>query len=565
MEKFYITTAIDYVNAPPHIGHAYEKIATDVLARHFRQRGIPVFFLTGSDEHGIKIERTSKEKGLTPLEFCDEIAQKFKEAWELLDIKYDRYIRTTEADHKKVVQHIFKTLVEKGDIYKAAYTGIYCAGCESFLNERDLTEDGLCPDHKTKLQEVKEENYFFKLSKYKEKIIEHIKTNPRFVLPEFRVNELLNQLKDMEDFSVSRSKEAVSWGIPVPDDDAQIIYVWIDALSNYLTGIGYLKDEALFDKFWSANVHMIGKDILKFHSIYWIAILMALKEVEEKITLPETIFAHGWITVDQTKMSKTLGNVIAPKAVLDAYNLDKPDALRYFLMTTTPFGRDGNYSDEDFKNKVNADLANNLGNLLNRTLSMLIKYFDGEIKLEHITESESNLLAELTENRQKIIVQNFYIYEISNAAETIIKLADTANEYLQNKKPWSLAKEGKMIECGQVLYNVLETLRHISIMIYPFTPNIAQDMWIQLGQPDNIEDVKYAEIPEVEDWVEEEHEHEIVGASTKRFYTPIKEKNHSKLEWGGLQAGKIASVETVKPVFLRLDSEIAGEDKKRNK
>ncbi len=519
MKKFYITTAIDYVNAPPHIGHAYEKIATDVIARHFKQRGLEVFFLTGTDEHGIKIERTSKEKGVSPQEFCDETSQKFKDAWELLDVNYDRFIRTTEADHKKVVQHIFKTLLDKGDIYKASYTGLYCTGCESFLNERDLTEDGLCPDHKSKPQEIQEENYFFRITKYKVEIEEYIKNN---VYPEYRREEVKNQVEDIQDISVSRSKESVTWGIPVPDDDSQVIYVWIDALSNYLTGVGYLTDDEKFNKFWSANLHIIGKDILKFHSIYWIGILLAMG-----IELPEAVFAHGWITVDQTKMSKTLGNVIAPKAVLDAYNLEQPDALRYFLMTTTPFGRDGNYSDEDFKNKVNADLANNLGNLLNRTLSMLVKYFDGEIKPEHITHKENNELAELTGKTKHIVSEKFHGYAISEAAEAIISLVDKANKHINDKTPWTLAKEEKMTECGQVLYDVLETLRQVSVMIYPFTPNIAQDMWEQLGQSGNVEDFKYDD-----------------------------------LTWGGLQAGKLDSSK-IKPVFLRMDSEIAGEDKKK--
>ena len=522
-KKFYITTAIDYVNAPPHIGHAYEKIATDVIFRHYKQRGIPCFFLTGTDEHGIKIQKTAMGKGVEPQAFCDEIAKKFIKTWELLDVKYDRFIRTTEKEHKKVVRHIFKTLRDKGDIYKASYTGLYCTGCESFLNPRELDENKLCPTHMTKPQEIKEENYFFKLSKYKDRIKNHIINNSGFILPDYRANEVLNQLKDAEDISVSRSKESVSWGIPVPDDDSQIIYVWIDALSNYLTGIGYLNDEELYNKFWPANIHMIGKDILKFHAIYWPAILLAMD-----LKLPETIFAHGWITVDESKMSKSIGNVIAPKDILDAYELENADPLRYFLMTTTSFGRDGNYSDEDFKNKVNADLANNLGNLLNRSLSMLVKYFDGNIIPEAVTAQKNNELAELTEKTTQSVIEKFNTYELSEAAETIISLVDRANKYTNEQAPWALAKnEETQMQCAQVLYNVLETLRHVSVLIYPYIPNIALDMWKQLGLEGNVSDILL-----------------------------------SDLKWGGLKTGKIASKETVKPVFLRLDSELAGEKKK---
>jgi len=516
MNKFYITTAIDYVNAPPHIGHAYEKIATDVIARHYRQRGIPVFFLTGTDEHGIKIQKTANEKGITPQEFCDDISGKFKQTWDLLDVRYDRFIRTTESEHEKAVSEIFKILLDKGDIYKASYTGLYCTGCESFLNPRELTEEGLCPDHRTKPQEIKEENYFFKLTKYKDRIKEHIQNIPGFVLPEYRANEVLNQLKDVEDISVSRSRDTVSWGIPVPGDDSQIIYVWIDALSNYITGVGY----PALNKFWPADVHMIGKDILKFHAIYWPAILLALD-----VPLPKTIYAHGWITVDLSKMSKSLGNVIAPKAIIDAYELENPDPLRYFLMTTTPFGNDGNYSDEDFKAKVNADLANNLGNLLNRSLSMLVKYFDGEITCED-SNNELSVLAVETRRR---VMEKFGKFELSEAAEAIIGLVDRANGYINEQSPWTLAKEESTKEqCAKVLYNVIETLRHVSVLISPFTPNIAQQMWEQMSQEGNVADVKLDE-----------------------------------LQWGGLKQGKIASPDTVKPVFLRLESELAGEKKKQ--
>ena len=381
MAKFYTTTAIDYVNGAPHIGHAYEKILTDVIYRHFTQRCEETYFLTGTDEHGIKIQKTSAQNGVSPKEFCDMNAQKFKDAWKALDIDYSQFIRTTDEQHTKIVQKIFKKLVEKGDIYKHSYTGLYCAGCESFLSEKDLTEDGLCPNHLKKPDVVEEENYFFKLTKYKDAIIKHIKTNPDFIVPSFRANEVLNQLENIEDISVSRVKSNVSWGIPVLDDPEQVIYVWIDALSNYITAIGYNPEgesSEKFNKLWPADVQVIGKDILKFHSIYWIAILMALE-----LPLPKHILAHGWITIDQTKMSKSLGNVISPTSVLEAFNLEIPDPLRYYMASAAPCGKDGNYSDEDFKEKVNAHLANSMGNLLNRTLSMLVKYFDGDIKPEY--------------------------------------------------------------------------------------------------------------------------------------------------------------------------------------
>lgn len=522
MNKFYITTAIDYVNGPPHIGHAYEKIASDIIARHFKQRGTDVYFLTGSDEHGIKIERTSAIQNMAPKEFCDMTSDKFKEAWKLLNIDYDRYIRTTDEDHVEVVKSIFKNLVSKGDIYKASYTGLYCSGCECFLNTRELTEDGLCPDHQSKPQEIKEENYFFKLSKYKERIIEHITNNPDFIQPHYRAQEVINQLKETEDISVSRSKSSVTWGIPVPDDESQVIYVWIDALSNYLTGIGYLHNDALFNKFWPADVHMIGKDILKFHSIYWIAILMALD-----LPLPKTIFAHGWITIGESKMSKSLGNVISPVDIVNEFKLDNADAIRYFLMTTAPFGKDGSYTDDEFKNKVNADLANNLGNLLNRSLSMLVKYFDGNISTEIV--SDNNELASLAEKTCKEVLEAFNSYKLNEAAELVIGLVDATNKYVNEQAPWSLAKNTEtMNQCCQVLYNVLETMRIVSIMLYPFIPNIAQDIWSQLSLEGNVSEQKW-----------------------------------ETLNWGGLKAGKITSQEQVKPVFLRLDSEIAGEGKKK--
>ena len=517
MEKFYITTAIDYVNGAPHIGHAYEKILTDVIYRHFTQRCGNTYFLTGTDEHGIKIQKTSAEKGVSPKEFCDMNAQKFKDAWKALDVEYSQFIRTTDEQHEKVVQKIFKKLVEKGDIYKHAYTGLYCSGCEAFLSEKDLTEDGLCPDHLKKPEVVEEENYFFKLTKYKDAIIKHIKTHPDFIIPSFRANEVINQLENIEDISVSRAKTSVNWGIPVLDDDSQVIYVWIDALSNYITALGYDTEnsEDKFKQFWPANVQVIGKDILKFHSIYWIAILMALE-----LPLPEHILAHGWITIDQTKMSKSLGNVISPTSVLEAFNLDIPDPLRYYMASAAPCGKDGNYSDEDFKEKVNAHLANSMGNLLNRTLSMLVKYFDGDVKPEFL---DNNTLKKQALETVKAVKHHFDYMEVQEAALKINELVDVTNKYVTDNAPWTLAKEGQMEKCGEVLTNVLQVMTVISSLIYPYCPNIASRMAEQLSY-----DLK-----------------------TKL----------DDITCESLKAGHLIDKENIKPVFLRVDSELA--DKKK--
>ena len=518
MEKFYITTAIDYVNGAPHIGHAYEKILTDIIARHFSQRTDDMFFLTGTDEHGIKIQKTAASKGITPKELCDENAQKFKDAWKALDINYNKFIRTTDDYHEKAVQKIFKKLVDKGDIYKHSYEGLYCTGCECFLNPKDLTEDGLCPDHLKKPEVVKEENYFFKLTKYKDAIIKHIKENPDFIVPSFRANEVLNQLEDIQDISVSRAKSNVQWGIDVLGDDEQSIYVWIDALSNYITALGYdtEADAPDFKKYWPADVQVIGKDILKFHSIYWIAILMALE-----LPLPEHILAHGWITIDQTKMSKSLGNVISPTNVMEAFNLDIPDPLRYYMASAAPCGKDGNYSDEDFKEKVNAHLANSMGNLLNRTLSMLVKYFEGDIKPEFLGK---NSLKEQALETVKAVKHHFDYMEVQEAALKINELVDLTNKYVTDNAPWTLAKEGQTEKCGEVLTNVLQVMTVIASLIYPYCPNIAKAMAEQLSYDLN----------------------------TKL----------DDITCESLNEGHLIDKENIKPVFLRMDSELA--DKKKN-
>lgn len=517
MDKYYITTAIDYVNGAPHIGHAYEKILTDVLARHYSLRCDDVYFLTGTDEHGIKIQKTAAKIGITPKELCNENAQKFKDAWKALDIGYNKFIRTTDDYHEKAVQHIFKKLVEQGDIYKHSYEGLYCSGCECFLNPKDLTEDGLCPTHLKKPEVVSEENYFFKLTKYKDAIIKHIKEHPDFIMPEFRANEVLNQLEDIRDISVSRAKSNVKWGIEVLDDAEQSIYVWIDALSNYITAIGYDDMSDDFKKYWPADVHVIGKDILKFHSIYWPAFLLALN-----LPLPKHIFAHGWITIDETKMSKSLGNVVSPTSVLENFNMGNADAFRYYMAVSAPCGRDGNYSDDDFKEKVNAHLANSMGNLLNRTLSMLVKYFDGEVKPEFKHE---NPLCKKALGTVQIVKNHFDRFEISEAGAEIISLVDATNKYVQDNAPWTLDKEGKSVECGRVLTDVLDIMCIISSLIYPYCPNIAQNMAHQLS----------------------------FNIKTKL----------DDLTCDNIKVGKLIKKEDIKPVFLRLDSELADKSVKK--
>lgn len=517
MEKIYVTTAIDYANGAPHIGHAYEKILTDVIVRHFCQRCDDVYFLTGLDEHGIKIQKTAAEKGMEPKQMCDENAAKFIEAWKALNVDYNQFIRTTDEAHKKIVQKIFKKLVDKGDIYKHSYTGLYCSGCEVFLNEKDLTQDGLCPIHMKKPEVVSEENYFFKLTKYKDAIINYIKENPEFIVPEFRANEVLNQLENIEDISVSRAKSNVSWSIDVLDDPDQVIYVWIDALSNYITALGYDVENPSdkFKKYWPVAHHVIGKDILKFHAIYWPAILMALD-----VELPKQIFVHGFININQAKMSKSLGNVISPVDILETWELEIPDAFRYYMATAAPFGKDGNYSDEDFKEKVNADLANNMGNLLNRTLSMLVKYFDGEVNGEF---KNGTCPIDALEVIQKVKA-HFDKYEIAEAGAEIISLVDATNKYVAENAPWTLAKEEKMTECGQVLVNVLEIMCIVSALIQPFCPNIATEMARQL-----------------------------------KFNLKTKLDN---LTVDNIKVGKLISKEEIKPVFLRLDSEFADKGNK---
>jgi len=491
MEKYYITTAIDYVNAKPHIGHAYEKIAADIIARFHRLLGYDVFFLSGLDEHGSKIEKAAKQSGIDPQKFCDQMSESFRLAWKSLDISFDYFIRTTEKRHVQSVQEIWSRLQSKGDIYKASYKGLYCDGCEDFVRERDLDEEGRCPAHKVKPKEVSEENYFFRLSKYKEHIKDLIKSDKILVRPESRKSEVLNQLEDpdLTDFSITRSRLSLNWGIPVPNDDNQVIYVWLDALTNYITGLGFPGDKEMMDRYWPANLHLIGKDITKFHTIYWPAML-----ISADLPLPKQVYGHGFITVEGQKISKSLGNVIDPIALVDEYG---SDAVRYALLACTPFDQDGDFSKEVMLKKVNADLANNLGNLLNRTLTLVEKHCNGsvpDVEPDKALFSETDLLR-----------SNFGIFmnglQFASALGAVFLLVDKANKYLNDQKPWNLFKEGKQNEAEIVLYTVLEMLRSVTCLLYPFIPNIASDMWSQLGFEKKLEDLVRSQ-PDDDLWTE---------------------------------------------------------------
>ena len=513
-----ITTAIDYVNAAPHLGHAYEKNATDVMARFKRLLGKEVFFLTGTDEHGTKVEKTAKARGVTPKQHTDELVEEFKKAWEYLNLTYDRFIRTTDADHYAVVEHLWRKMAAKGDIYKKRYQGLYCAGCEKFVTERDLNEAGECPNHQRKPDVVEEENYFFRLSNYKQAIQDHMKANPGFVLPEFRATEILQMLENLEDISVSRNKESVSWGIPVPDDADQVIYVWIDALSNYITGVGFLHDAPLFAKFWPADVHMIGKDILRFHAIYWPAMLMSAE-----LPLPRQIFAHGFININEAKISKSIGNVVSPFTLQERFDLPNPDPIRYYLMTVASFGQDGSFTEEEFKLKINADLANNLGNLLNRTLNMTNKYFEGRVPQSQFAKPGALHTQGATEVREA-----YEQFEFQKAAELILQLVDWANKEINDKEPWTLFKNEQIQELGDLMYTVLETLRQVAIMLSPITPVLSDEIWSQLGYQAPLSEL----IPR---WADITEAHIQPGQ-------PIQLKG---------------------PILPRLDSELAGANKKK--
>jgi methionyl-tRNA synthetase len=487
LEKFYLTTPIYYVNDVPHIGHAYTTIAADVLARYKRLAGYEVFFLTGTDEHGIKIERSARERGVSPQEWTDTISEHFRHLWARLNISYDDFIRTSQPRHQAVAQAVFQKTYEKGDIYKGLYEGWYCIPDETFLLESEL-QGGQCPICGRPVEWITEEAYFFRLSKYQDWILDHIESHPTFIQPVSRRNEVLSFVRSgLRDLCVSRS--TFSWGIPVPFDPSQVIYVWIDALTNYLTAIGYGVDAQTFDKFWPANIHLIGKEILRFHAVIWPILLRSAD-----LPPPAQVFAHGWWTADGEKMSKSTGNVIDPGKLVEELaqkagaSLDTAvDAIRYFVLREVAFGLDGDFSHTALVQRFNSDLANDLGNLLSRTLTMLQRYCQGTVPPPTETESAANALAEAAAKLVPDLDPLLNELAFHRALARLWEYVRLVNRYVDEQAPWALARDpAQRRQLDTVLYNQVESLRIIALLLFPFMPHTAASMWRQLGIQDEI-------------------------------------------------------------------------------
>ena len=525
-KPFYITTPIYYPSAKLHIGHAYCTTLADTIARYKRLAGYDVFFLTGSDEHGQKIQQKAEEAGVTPQAYVDKIVAGFQFLWEKLGISNDDFIRTTEQRHEKVVQEIFRRIYAKGDIYKGEYKGLYCTPCESYWTEHQLDENGCCPDCHRPVQEVTEEAYFFKMSNYADRILAHIENNPDFLQPESRRNEMINFIKQgLEDLCISRT--SFDWGVPVPMDDGDkkhVIYVWFDALSNYLTPIGFLDNEEMFKKFWPADLHLVGKEIVRFHTIIWPCILMALD-----LPLPKKVYGHGWLIVDGDKMSKSKGNVVDPIALIDEFGAD---TIRYFLLREINLGQDGNFSRDALIERINSDLANDLGNLLHRTLSMA-KKFQGGVLTAPVGESDidKSLKADAAET-VAFYRENMDKMELSAALKKTWAFVSRSNKYIDETAPWALAKdETKKQELANVLYNLAESLRFIAVLISPYMPATSPKIWQQL----NLEGLKPFSEVQLEDIA----------------------------EWGGIPAGH--QLGEAEQLFPRIEVEKEGADDKAAK
>lgn len=532
---YYITTPIYYPSDKLHIGHAYTTTIADCFARFNRLRGKDVYFLTGSDEHGQKIQRIAEEKGVHPKEYVDNIVHSFQALWQRLNISYDGFIRTTDEEHMQLVQKVFQILYDKGDIYKSKYEGLYCTPCESFWLERQA-KDGKCPDCGRSVERVEEENYFFRLSKYAQPLLDYYKEHPDFIQPVSRLHEMENFIKSgLEDLCVSRT--AVTWGIPVPFNEKHSIYVWFDAVVNYLSALGYLTEEDdLYQKYWPADLHLVGKEIMRFHAIIWPAMLLALD-----LPLPKTVFGHGWLVFDGEKMSKSKGNVIDPNLLIDEFSAD---AIRFFLLREITFGSDGNFSRDALIRRINADLANDLGNLIHRTSSMYEKYFPNEIpQLGQEEEPEK----EMAKNAKKAIEEYERLldsFEPHNALEALWTLIRQANKYLDTTAPWTLAKNKDYPRLARVLYTVGEVLRIVSVALWPIMPTSADKIreQLQLGKVSSFEEAKV--------WNGWEADKRILKAKPLFPRIEVKEDDEEEKEE---EAKATAQVETIKEEQIEFD------------
>ena len=474
MDKYYITTPIYYPSANFHIGHCYTTIVADAIARYKRSKGYDVYFQTGTDEHGLKIETKAREAGVAPKQYVDEVVENAKDLWKALDISYDYFIRTTDENHVKTVQKIFTKLYEQGDIYKGTYKGLYCVPCESFWTKTQLV-DGKCPDCGREVKEVEEEAYFLKLSKYQDRLVKFLEEHPDFIEPESRKNEMINNFikPGLEDLCVSRT--SFKWGIPVPFDEKHVVYVWLDALTNYITSLGYMSDDdSKFKKYWPADLHLVGKEIIRFHTIVWPIILMALD-----LPLPKKVYGHGWLVIEGAKISKSLGNYRDPRDYIEYFGVD---VVRYFVLREVPFGSDGNFSVEALIDRTNADLANTLGNLVQRTISMANKYFDGVVTNKEVYEDIDASLIEKINSLDEEISKDIDSLEISNALNKIFEVLRASNKYIDETTPWILAKDDSSKDrLETVLYNLLESIRICSINLSFAIPSTSKEILRQIN------------------------------------------------------------------------------------
>ena len=475
MEKYYISTAIAYTSGKPHIGNTYEVVLADSIARYKRLKGFDVYFQTGTDEHGEKIQIKAEEKGITPKEFVDGVAAEIKNIWDIMNTSYDKFVRTTDKHHEEIVQKIFKKMYDKGDIYLGKYEGLYCTPCESFFTESQLV-DGKCPDCGRDVEPKSEEAYFFRLSKYQDRLIEYIESHPDFIKPESRKNEMINNFikPGLQDLCVSRT--SFNWGIPVDFDPKHVVYVWLDALTNYITNIGYDPDGSseMFSKYWPADLHLIGKDIIRFHTIYWPCFLMSLD-----LPLPKQVFGHPWLLVGDGKMSKSKGNVIYADDLVNEFGVD---AIRYYLLHEIPYQQDGSLTYDLLIERINSDLANVLGNLVNRTISMVNKYFDGKVSNKNVLDTYDNELISMIKNLDSKIEKKMDNLEVGASLDEIFDVLRRSNKYIDEAEPWVLAKdESKKDRLETVLYNLLEAIRVCGIFLSPYLPDTSEKIKTQIN------------------------------------------------------------------------------------